>query len=40
MNDVVKVFTEYPKPDVVLWTSIITGYEQNGRPELAFMFFS
>lgn len=40
MNDAVKVFTEYPKPDVVLWTSIITGYEQNGSPELALAFFS
>ncbi|KAH1249453.1 putative pentatricopeptide repeat-containing protein [Glycine max] len=40
MNDAVKVFTEYPKQDVVLWTSIITGYEQNGSPELALAFFS
>ncbi|CAJ1947822.1 unnamed protein product [Sphenostylis stenocarpa] len=40
MNDAVKVFTEYPKPDVVLWTSIITGYEQSGSPELALSFFS
>ncbi|KAI5392020.1 hypothetical protein KIW84_076709, partial [Lathyrus oleraceus] len=27
MNDAVKVFMEYPKPDVVLWTSIVSGYE-------------
>ncbi|XP_020206183.1 putative pentatricopeptide repeat-containing protein At3g01580 [Cajanus cajan] len=40
MNDAVKVFVEYPKPDVVLWTSIVTGYEQNGSPELALAFFS
>jgi len=40
MNDAVKVFTEYSKPDVVLWTSIVTGYEQNGSPELALAFFS
>ncbi|XP_061367854.1 putative pentatricopeptide repeat-containing protein At3g01580 [Gastrolobium bilobum] len=40
MNDAVKVFVEYPKPDVVLWTSIITGYEQSGSPELALAFFS
>ncbi|KEH28873.1 putative tetratricopeptide-like helical domain-containing protein [Medicago truncatula] len=40
MNDAVKVFMEYPKPDVVLWTSIISGYEQSGSPELALAFFS
>lgn len=40
MNDAVKVFMEYPKPDVFLWTSIITGYEQNGSPELALAFLS
>ncbi|MCI92583.1 pentatricopeptide repeat-containing protein, partial [Trifolium medium] len=31
---------EYPKPDVVLWTSIVSGYEQSGSPELALAFFS
>ncbi|KAK7286808.1 hypothetical protein RJT34_22071 [Clitoria ternatea] len=40
MTDALKVFMEYPKPDVVLWTSIITGYEQSGSPELALTFFS
>ncbi|XP_027336831.1 putative pentatricopeptide repeat-containing protein At3g01580 [Abrus precatorius] len=40
MDDAAKVFMEYPKPDVVLWTSIITGYEQSGMPELALKFFS
>ncbi|KAK7349995.1 hypothetical protein VNO77_07992 [Canavalia gladiata] len=40
MNDAVKVFMEYRKPDVVLWTSIVTGYEQSGRPDLALAFFS
>ncbi|KAJ1409584.1 Tetratricopeptide-like helical domain superfamily [Sesbania bispinosa] len=40
MNDAVKVFMEYPTPDVVLWTSIVTGYEQTGSPELALAFFS
>lgn len=40
MNDAVEVFMEYPKPDVVLWTSIVTGYEQCGSPELALAFFS
>ncbi|XP_057414911.1 putative pentatricopeptide repeat-containing protein At3g01580 [Lotus japonicus] len=40
MNDAVEVFMEYPKPDVVLWTSIVTGYERSGTPELALAFFS
>jgi len=40
MNDAVQVFMEYPKPDVVLWTSIVSGYEQSGSPELALAFFS
>ncbi|XP_013444858.2 putative pentatricopeptide repeat-containing protein At3g01580 isoform X1 [Medicago truncatula] len=40
MNDAVEVFMEYPKPDVVLWTSIVSGYEQSGSPELALAFFS
>lgn len=40
MNDAVKVFSEYRKPDVVLWTSIVSGYEQCGSPELALAFFS
>ncbi|KAI4356412.1 hypothetical protein L6164_000437 [Bauhinia variegata] len=40
MNDSGKVFMEYRKPDVVLWTSMVTGYEQNGCPEEALAFFS
>lgn len=40
MSDAVKVFMEYQKPDVFLWTSIVTGYEHNGSPELALAFFS
>ncbi|KAK7287428.1 hypothetical protein RIF29_00704 [Crotalaria pallida] len=40
MNDAFNVFMEYPKPDVVLWTSMVTGYEQSGSPELAIAFFS
>ncbi|KAL1352406.1 hypothetical protein HN51_016414 [Arachis hypogaea] len=40
MNDAEKVFMEYPNPDVVLWTSMVTGYERSGDPELALAFFS
>lgn len=40
MNDAFDVFMEYPKPDVVLWTTMVTGYEQSGNPELALAFFS
>ncbi|KAJ7970767.1 Pentatricopeptide repeat [Quillaja saponaria] len=40
MNDAMKVFMEYPIPDVVLWTSMVTGYEKNGSPEKALSFFS
>lgn len=40
MNDAFDVFMEYPKPDVVLWTTMVTGYEQSGNPELAVAFFS
>lgn len=40
MNDAAKVFMEYLKPDVVLWTSIVTGYEQNGNPKEALSVFS
>lgn len=40
MNDAFKVFKEYSKPDVFLWTSMVTGYEQNGSPEEALSFFS
>ncbi|KAE9603362.1 hypothetical protein Lal_00008122 [Lupinus albus] len=40
MNDASNVFMEHPKPDVVLWTSMVSGYEQSGSPELALAFFS
>ncbi|MED6216028.1 hypothetical protein PIB30_003673 [Stylosanthes scabra] len=40
MNDAEKVFMEYPKPDVVLWSSMVTGYERSGDLELALAFFS
>ncbi|CAN6708910.1 unnamed protein product [Malus baccata var. baccata] len=40
MGEAVKVFDEFPQPDVFLWTSMVTGYEQNGDPEEALEFFS
>ncbi|KZV46424.1 pentatricopeptide repeat-containing protein [Dorcoceras hygrometricum] len=40
MDDALRVFEEYSKPDVVLWTTMITGYEQNGEPEVALAFFA
>lgn len=40
MNDAAKIFMEYSKPDVVLWTSMVTGYEQNGNPKEALSVFS
>ncbi|KAM1491261.1 hypothetical protein PS1_023733 [Malus domestica] len=35
-----KVFDEFLHLDVFLWTSMVTGYEQNGDPEEALEFFS
>ncbi|KAK9272823.1 hypothetical protein L1049_003201 [Liquidambar formosana] len=40
MGNALKVFEEFPRPDVVLWTSMVTGYEQNGNAEEALKFFS
>ncbi|KAL5568386.1 hypothetical protein UlMin_024961 [Ulmus minor] len=40
MDDALKVFKEFSLPDVVLWTSMVTGYEQNGYPVEAIRFFS
>lgn len=40
MGDALKVFNEFSQPDVFLWTSMVTGYEQNGNPEEALEFFS
>ncbi|KAK8710199.1 hypothetical protein V6N13_145536 [Hibiscus sabdariffa] len=40
MSDASKVFNEFEKPDVVLWTSMVSGYEQNGYFEKAVAFFS
>ncbi|KAE8718232.1 putative pentatricopeptide repeat-containing protein [Hibiscus syriacus] len=40
MSDASKVFDEFEKPDVVLWTSVVSGYEQNDCFEKAVAFFS
>ncbi|XVF60463.1 hypothetical protein PTKIN_Ptkin08bG0048900 [Pterospermum kingtungense] len=40
MDDAFNVFKEFEKPDVVLWTSMVSGYEQNGCFEKAVLFFS
>ncbi|XP_022152123.1 putative pentatricopeptide repeat-containing protein At3g01580 [Momordica charantia] len=40
MDEALQVFLGFSQPDVVLWTSMITGYEQNGNPEKAVEFFS
>ncbi|XVE82737.1 hypothetical protein DITRI_Ditri16bG0030100 [Diplodiscus trichospermus] len=34
-----RVFSGMPKPDLVSWTSLITGYAQNGRPDEALEYF-
>ncbi|XP_028121158.1 putative pentatricopeptide repeat-containing protein At3g01580 [Camellia sinensis] len=39
MDDALRVFEEYFVPDVVLWTAMVSGYEQNGDPEKALEFF-
>ncbi|KAK3032062.1 hypothetical protein RJ639_036276 [Escallonia herrerae] len=40
VGDALRVFEEYSRPDVVLWTTIITGYEQNGYPVEALLIFT
>ncbi|GAV68553.1 LOW QUALITY PROTEIN: PPR domain-containing protein/PPR_2 domain-containing protein, partial [Cephalotus follicularis] len=35
MGDALKVFKEFDRPDVVLWTSMVTGYEQNRSVRVA-----
>ncbi|XVE83845.1 hypothetical protein DITRI_Ditri16bG0120400 [Diplodiscus trichospermus] len=40
IDDAFKVFKQFEKPDVVLWTSMVSGYEQNGCFEKAVAFFS
>ncbi|KAI3831538.1 hypothetical protein MKW92_037830 [Papaver armeniacum] len=40
MEDALRVFEEFPEPDVVLWTSMVTGYQKNGNAKEALSFFS
>ncbi|KAM0937312.1 putative tetratricopeptide-like helical domain superfamily [Dioscorea sansibarensis] len=40
MSGARKVFDEFPEPDVVLWTSVVSAYQQNGLAEDAVLFFS
>ncbi|KAJ4954649.1 hypothetical protein NE237_011432 [Protea cynaroides] len=40
MDDALQVFDEFPQPDVVLRTSMVTGYQQSGHAEMAISFFS
>ncbi|XP_077247638.1 tetratricopeptide repeat (TPR)-like superfamily protein [Tasmannia lanceolata] len=40
MGDAHQVFVEFPQPDVVLWTSMVSGFQQNGKSEEALLFFS
>ncbi|XP_047330763.1 pentatricopeptide repeat-containing protein At3g24000, mitochondrial [Impatiens glandulifera] len=39
LEDAHKVFDEMPKRDMVAWTSLITGYSQNDRPQIALSLF-
>ncbi|XP_042032012.1 putative pentatricopeptide repeat-containing protein At3g01580 [Salvia splendens] len=40
MDESLRVFEEYPEPDTVLWTTVVTGFEHNGRSLDALGFFS
>ncbi|PKA52926.1 Putative pentatricopeptide repeat-containing protein [Apostasia shenzhenica] len=40
MCDAIRVFEGFEEPDVVLWTSVVSGYQQNGYAEKATAFFS
>ncbi|KAL6960544.1 hypothetical protein U1Q18_038307 [Sarracenia purpurea var. burkii] len=40
MSYALRVFEEYSGPDIVLWTAMVSGYEQNGDPDGALKFFS
>lgn len=39
MDDALRMFEEYSQPDMVMWTTIVTGYEQNGYAEEALALF-
>lgn len=40
MDEALRVFEEYPKLDIVMWTHIVTGYQHNDGSYLALEFFS
>ncbi|MCL7029309.1 hypothetical protein MKW94_030490 [Papaver nudicaule] len=40
MEDSLRVFEEFPEPDVVLWTSMVTAYQKNGNAKEALSFLS
>lgn len=40
MDDAFRVFEEYPTPDLVLWTTLVTGYEKNFKPDEALAIFT
>ncbi|KAL6512857.1 hypothetical protein OROHE_019647 [Orobanche hederae] len=40
MDDALYVFDEFPEPDTVLWTTMITRYHQNGESVHALEFFA
>lgn len=40
MSEALRVFKDFSRPDVVMWTSIVSGYEQNRYPEEAVTCFS
>ncbi|MQM10681.1 hypothetical protein Taro_043576 [Colocasia esculenta] len=39
-TDAFGLFEEMPERNVVLWTSMISGYTQNGNPEKGFPLFA
>jgi pentatricopeptide repeat protein len=39
MGTAVRVFRGIPKPDLVSWTVMISGYAQNGQPDEALHYF-
>lgn len=40
MGEALRVFEEYHNPDIVLWTALVSGYEQNGEPERSLTTFA
>ncbi|KAM3364020.1 putative pentatricopeptide repeat-containing protein [Capsicum galapagoense] len=40
MDDALRAFEEYSNPDIVLWTTLVTGYEKNFMPDEALEVFT